>query len=137
MFCPNNQLCRFESGSASYETFGSAEHEPTRPFRLEHADGRTPRRKDVLGQARSADDEWKEVARDCLHQLAETMDELTADDLVELLETMDVKTHNLAALGPVFLNAKKKGWIENTGRRVRTRIPRRHRELTVWKSLLR
>ena len=85
----------------------------------------------------NADEDWKQAARDCLHTLAETHDELTADDLIELLETKEVQTHNLAALGPIFQKASGLGWIENTERVVRTRIPRRHRKITIWKSLLR
>lgn len=87
----------------------------------------------------NADQDWRDVARDCLHTLAETLDELTADDLVQMLESkhVEVETHNLAALGPIFLRGRAAGWIENTGRMVRTRIARRHRKITVWKSLLR
>ncbi len=78
--------------------------------------------------------DWKEVAADCLHTLAETRDEFTADDLVEMLETKEVHTHNLAALGPLFLRASKRGLIRNSGRMVQSRIPRRHRKITVWQS---
>ena len=85
----------------------------------------------------NADENWKNVARWCLLSLAETKEEFTADDLVELLENESVKTHNLAALGPIFLKASRAGWIANTGRMERTRISRRHRKITVWKSLIR
>ena len=82
----------------------------------------------------NADVDWKAVANVCLHALAETRDEFTADDLVEMLETKQVHTHNLAALGPLFLRASKRGLIRNSGRMVQSRIPRRHRKITVWQS---
>ncbi len=85
----------------------------------------------------NADEDWREVAQDCLHMLAETMDEITADDLVEALEKKEVQTHNPSATGPVFIRARNRGWIKNADRQVQSRIPRRHRKITVWKSLLR
>ena len=84
----------------------------------------------------NADADWKRAATDCLHQVARRKFELTADDVLELLERQSVQTHNLAALGPVFLRAAKRGWIQNTDRMVQSRIPRRHRKITVWKSLM-
>jgi hypothetical protein len=87
----------------------------------------------------NADADWKAVAYSVLESLAAELSEITADDIVMRMEQRypDVTTHNLAALGPVFLRAQKAGLIENTGRIVQSRIPRRHRKITVWRSLRR
>jgi hypothetical protein len=84
----------------------------------------------------SADYDWKLAAADSLERVAKSKAELTADDVLELMESRhpDVTTHNLAALGPIFLRAQKAGLIENTNRIVQSRIPRRHRKITVWAS---
>ncbi|MEL6104847.1 MAG: hypothetical protein AAFU85_02370 [Planctomycetota bacterium] len=84
----------------------------------------------------NADSDWKETALRLLHSIARRKDEFTADDLVEALESESVETHNPSAIGPVFLRAKKEGWIESTDQMQQTRISRRHRKLTVWRSLL-
>jgi hypothetical protein len=82
--------------------------------------------------------DWKVLATDCLERVARSRCEFTADDVLELMESKhpNVTTHNLAALGPVFLRAQRAGTIENTNRIVQSRIPRRHRKITVWKSLV-
>jgi hypothetical protein len=87
----------------------------------------------------NANDDWKAVVYGVLESLAAELSEITADDIVMRMEQRypDVTTHNLAALGPVFLRAQKAGLIENTGRLVQSRIPRRHRKITVWRSLRR
>ena len=84
---------------------------------------------------RNADAAWKRMAWECLCLVARRQPELTADDVLELLEHQSVRTHNLAALGPVFQRAARAGLILNTDRMVQSRIPRRHRKITVWKSL--
>lgn len=83
----------------------------------------------------NADDDWKAAADRIIRGLAESMAEFTADDLVERLERENVSTHEPSALGPVFLRARAAGLIENTGRMIQSRIPRRHRKITVWRSL--
>ena len=83
---------------------------------------------------RNADEQWKEAAAECLRQVAETHAEFTADEVQHLLDEREVTTHNPSALGPVFLAAARGGLIVNTNRMVQTKIPRRHRKVTVWKS---
>lgn len=59
----------------------------------------------------------------------------TADDVWPLVEQalgskgLDA---NPAALGPIFLRASRDGVIRKTGRSIKTRFKRRHRELTEW-----
>lgn len=58
----------------------------------------------------------------------------SADDVWQLLGGVE---HGLtpSALGPVFLNAARKGIIRKTGRTVPTRFARRHRDLTEWEGV--
>lgn len=83
--------------------------------------------------------DWKDAAAASIETLSRQLDEITADDVLQHMERHypDVHTHNLAALGPVFMRAQKAGLIATTGRMVQSRIPRRHRKITVWKSLMR
>ena len=112
------------------------------PMLFDEESATTPTQTDDVRKAaieradQNADALWKRAAADCLHQVAQQKFELTADDVLELLERQLVQTHNLAALGPVFVRAAKQGWIQNTDRMVQSRIPRRHRKITVWKSLI-
>jgi hypothetical protein len=78
--------------------------------------------------------DWKTVARRVISEVAATGRPFTADHVVEVLERdhPDVWTHNLAALGPLFLASAKRGDIRKTGRLVASTIPRRHRDLTEW-----
>ena len=80
----------------------------------------------------NADSEWKEAADDVIANFADIGLAFTSDDVVESLELRNVNTHNLSALGPRFLAASRTGVIRKTGRRVQSRIPRRHRELVEW-----
>ncbi|MEM1224570.1 MAG: hypothetical protein AAGJ40_02675 [Planctomycetota bacterium] len=82
----------------------------------------------------NADESWKSAAMECIAIAASTMEDFTADDILELLSNRPEKTHNLAALGPVMQKAKRIGWIANTGRMRQTRLAQRHRKLTVWQS---
>ena len=84
----------------------------------------------------NASDRWKSEADRCLRLLALRNATITADDLVEMLEDREVTTHNLSALGPVFLRARNAGQIRNSNQMVQSRIPRRHRKITVWESLI-
>ena len=85
---------------------------------------------------KNANRDWKQTATDCLLEVAKSKAEFTSDDVVEMLEQQDAETHNLSALGGVFQRAEKAGVISNTGDMVQTRIARRHRKLTLWKSKL-
>lgn len=82
-----------------------------------------------------ADGAWKLLARAVIRQCATLMVDFTADDVVVALDQQGApRTHNLAALGPVFLAAARAGEIRKTGALRPSRIARRHRDLTVWAS---
>lgn len=82
-----------------------------------------------------ADDEWKEVALDCVRQLCRQHALFTSDEVLELLETKPVTTHDTRALGPVMLKAVRDGLIEKSGRLLPSR--RRHMApIFEWRSLI-
>jgi len=83
----------------------------------------------------NANEDWRAAAIRCLRHAAKIHDEFTSDEVLVLLDAETVETHNLMALGGIFLRAKREGLIETTGKYRQTRISRRHRKLTVWKSL--
>jgi hypothetical protein len=78
---------------------------------------------------------WKNRAYKHVLHLARTEDEFTTDEVIERLEADGEDLTNLMALGHVMKEAAKRGVIRNSGKRRKTKIPRRHRELTVWESL--
>ncbi len=86
----------------------------------------------------NADEAWKSMALSCIGWCAKHMASFTADEVWDALaEYPDLGTHEPAALGPVFLRAARRGWIENSGeRRKRSTHKQRHRELTIWRSLI-
>lgn len=86
----------------------------------------------------NADEAWKAAALEAIRLCALEHTEFTADEVwVRLAERPDLSTHEPAALGPVFLRAARAGWIHNTDRRrKRSILAQRHRELTIWASLL-
>lgn len=83
----------------------------------------------------SADDKWKKAADYAVVQLALRKSEITADDVWDVLDGLDVETHEHKAMGPVMRRAAKDGIIERTDRTIKTRRPQRHKgDVRVWKS---
>ena len=82
----------------------------------------------------AAPDDWKTAAAEEVEYLSRALDTFTTDEVIERLELRDIRPANLMALGHVMRQAAKDGLIVNSGERRRTRIARRHRELTVWRS---
>lgn len=82
-----------------------------------------------------ANPEWKDAARAAVAWCAHMRPTFTADDVWARLEaTTDCSTHNPAALGPVVLGLAREGLIVKTGRMVRTKYARRHRDLVEWRA---
>lgn len=90
-------------------------------------------RDDGIGRADAhADPEWRVAAMQGIALLARTGEPFTADEVLAYLDSVAQDTHNLAALGPLFQRAARSGLIVKTGRQVRTKLARRHRDLTEW-----
>lgn len=84
-----------------------------------------------------ADGEWKAEALLAVKWCAQTYTVFTADEVWARLDAVGTATtHEPAALGPVFLEAARKQWISNTRETRPTVYTRRHRDLTVWESLI-
>lgn len=83
----------------------------------------------------NADEAWKVEAMTAIRFLAKMRPTFTADDVWERMKDSDSATHQPSALGPLFMRAAKEGIIRNTHTTTPTKIPRRHREITVWASV--
>lgn len=84
-----------------------------------------------------ADDAWKIAARAAVQAVSLRRAEFTTDDVLEVLRTQPVATHEGRALGPVMLHAARMGWVENTRRFQKSNAVSRHNApKTVWRSLL-
>jgi hypothetical protein len=84
---------------------------------------------------RNADEQWLVAADYAVAKVALRKAQLTADDVWEVLDGMDVATHEKRALGPVMDRAAKDGIIANTGTYIKSRRASRHKgPVAVWKS---
>lgn len=84
-----------------------------------------------------ADDDWKAAAAMAALEAAQSLPELTSDDVIERIPD-SFRTHELRALGPVMMRAAKWGWIvkaDRAGRNSR-RSSLHASPRTVWRSLL-
>jgi hypothetical protein len=82
-----------------------------------------------------ADEKWKKAADYAVMQLALRKPEVTADDVWDVLDGLNVGTHENRAMGPVMRRAAKDGIIERTDRTVKTRRPTRNNgDVRVWQS---
>lgn len=85
-----------------------------------------------------ANEEWKLEALEAVLWCAENYDRFTADEVWARLDAVGVaSTHEPSAIGPVFLRASQAmHWIRNTKETRPTIYARRHRDLTIWESLV-
>jgi hypothetical protein len=84
-----------------------------------------------------ANEIWKQEAYRSVKTVAIQYFHLTTDEVWQEMENSSTaSTHEPAAMGPVMLRACRDGLIVKTNELVRTKIPRRHRELVVWRSLI-
>lgn len=86
----------------------------------------------------NANERWKTAALDTIVEIAQKTPSLTSDDVLAVLDRLDVKTHDTRALGGIFVQAARLGWIRKTGAYVPSKRPACHsRPILVWESLLR
>lgn len=84
---------------------------------------------------KGADEKWVKAADYAVAHLALRKPEVTADDVWDVLDGMDVDTPEHKAMGPVMRRAAKEGIIERTDRTVKTRRPSRNKgDVRVWRS---
>jgi hypothetical protein len=87
--------------------------------------------------AANANPVWMDFALACIFACASTCQRFTSDNVDELLATVpnSPSTHEKRALGPVFLSAKRKGWIFPTNElKTSTREKLHNSPRRVWVS---
>jgi len=85
----------------------------------------------------NADEEWKRAALEQVRAVAQRQQTLTVDDVQARMQILDVTTHEGRAMGAVMLEARRRGWIESTGRTTQSKQKQCHAgPRTVWRSLL-
>lgn len=81
----------------------------------------------------AANEEWKALADAALYEIARTKPILMPDDLWDHVP----RPREPRAAGPVFLRARRAGWITPTGNFVRSRNVKQHRtHITEYESLI-
>jgi len=86
-----------------------------------------PTREAIEKVERGTDPEWRDAAKRALVEIARERQILTPDDLWDVVE----RPREPRASGPIFLWARKSGIIEPTGRLVRSRNERQHKNHIV------
>lgn len=83
-----------------------------------------------------ANDAWKQTAYAAIVTLARRLPRFTSDEIWKELKDAQPATHEPSALGPLLRIAAHKGLIVKSGEMVKTKLARRHRDVTVWRSLI-
>lgn len=78
--------------------------------------------------------DWKDEALNIVWRLARHKAYFTSDDVMAVLASKDVKTHNSSALGGVMVKARNSGWIRPAGFSTSTRKSRHQAPIRVWES---
>lgn len=81
--------------------------------------------------------EWKSYALETVRKVTEARQEFTTDEVLAAMTDAPVWTHELRALGPVMIAAKRAGFIKPTNRFVKSEsVSRHHTDKRVWSSNL-
>lgn len=86
--------------------------------------------------------EWRIMVMKVIYQLALDNQEISSNDVMEIIKDSPVKTHDLRAMGGAVKSAAKYKWIEKTDRVVRNTTHLRSRAthlgqvVAVWRSLI-
>jgi hypothetical protein len=117
----------------------TADHapDPERPSLFDPAAAAAARSDGINAADDHANEIWKQDAYEAIRIVSGRLDDFTSDEVWEELQGTSTWTHEPAALGPVMLKACRDGIIIKTDELRKTKIPRRHRELVVWRSALR
>ena len=85
--------------------------------------------------SKHANPQWKAMAMTTAENLARALQEFTTDDVWFVMGTMGSLTHEPRAMGAITTEAKRRGWIEPTGRYVQSQRKECHaRPVLVWRS---
>ena len=81
----------------------------------------------------NADADWKRQARQAIRAVLLTHDEFTTDDVWDLLDRENVKTHDRRAMGAIIREFSRNGAIAATGTYVKSsRVECHSRPVAVW-----
>lgn len=84
-----------------------------------------------------ADSDWKVLALETVKAVAQRFAEFSTDLVLAELANSPIRTHELRALGPVMLSARRAGYIEPTDRFENSNSVTRHKApKRIWKSQL-
>lgn len=88
--------------------------------------------------AANAGEEWKQMAQECVRQMALQQQHICADQLRDYMEASNIPDPpKLSSYGHILPTAAKAGILEDTGRsRKSERKQSNSRRLIVWRSLL-
>jgi hypothetical protein len=86
----------------------------------------------------NANKAWTDLVTKIISQLSNRLDFFTSDDVWDELKNYpEVQTHQPAAMGAMFKNAKHIGYIQPTSRFIASKRAVSHaRPIRVWKSEL-
>lgn len=117
----------------------TADHAPNpeRPTLFDPTAAAAARQAGINDADDHANEIWKQDAYEAVRIVSTRLDDFTSDEVWEELQGTLTLTHEPAALGPVMLKACRDGIIIKTDELRKTKIPRRHRDLVVWRSALR
>ena len=80
---------------------------------------------------------WKAEALKTIRRVALEMDFFTVDRVQELMQLTKLDTHDNRAMGPMMLEARRRGWIESTRQTVQSTQKHCHANpRTLWRSKL-
>lgn len=83
----------------------------------------------------NAHDAWRAMALECLQQICLTKAEFTVNDVRDLVQLSDLKTHDNRAMGGVMVTGKRNGWLMPTGRSIPSVVGHKV-HIQIWKSLI-
>lgn len=84
--------------------------------------------------ATNTESDWRDTARDALKRVALAHEHFSSQDVWQALG--DASPHTPSAMGPIFVWAKKQGWIERDGYVTNARTTSHRSELPRWRSIL-
>ena len=88
--------------------------------------------KQAVQATENANECWKRLALATIKRMARQKEVFTSYDVVQKLNESDIKTHDLRAIGGVFVKARNQGLIESVGMVRRNDFTRA--VTTVWRS---
>jgi hypothetical protein len=114
-----------------------SKRKPKKPIQMSLFAARGARDAAMEEAEENAHERWKRVAVSVIRRVALERDFLTVDHVQELMQMEKVETHENRAMGPMMLEARRRGWIESTRQTVQSVQKHCHANpRTLWRSRL-